>query len=110
MLEKGYKDTSKFIQLTQNWFNACNERGLRADERVEYLYDMHTFLLKDIKFNKFPSVICGQYIRGMPIQTWEAILQLISTQLYLYSLANNNTYNTRSVSTLASESFFADLK
>ena len=32
MLEKGYKDTSKFIQLTQNWFNACNERGLRADE------------------------------------------------------------------------------
>ena len=46
----------------------------------------------------------------MPIQTWEAILQLISTRLYLYSLANNNTYNTRSVSTLASESFFADLK
>ena len=110
MMEKGYKDTASFIQLMCNWFNACNERGLRADEWVEYLYDMHTFLLKGIKFNDFPSVLCDRYIRGMPVQTWEAIMQLISTRLYLYSMAHGNTYNTRSVSTLALESFFADLK
>ena len=110
MLEKGYKDTATFIQLMHNWFNACNEWRLRADEWVEYLYDMHTFLLKDIKFSDFPSVLCGRYIRGMPVQTWEAILQLTSTQLYLYSMAHDNIYNTRSVSTLASKSFFADLK
>ena len=47
---------------------------------------------------------------GMPVQTWEAIMQVISTRLYLYSMAHGNTYNTRSVLTLASESFFADLK
>ena len=42
----------------------------------------------------------------MPVQTWEAIIQVISTRLYLYSMAHGNTYNTRSVSTES----FADLK
>ena len=47
---------------------------------------------------------------GMPVQTLEAIMQVISTRLYLYSMAHGNTYNTTSVPTLASESCFADLK
>ena len=88
---------------------AMNE-DCRADECIEYLYDMHTFLMKGIKFKDFPSVLCYRYIHGMPVQTWEAIMQLISTRLYLYSMAHGNTYNTRSVLTVASESFFADLK
>ena len=45
----------------------------------------------------------------MPVQTFEAILQCISTCIFLYKFSIENNYNTRSVSTLANESFFSDL-
>ena len=45
----------------------------------------------------------------MPVQTFEAILQCISTRIFLYKFSIENNYNTRSVSTLANESFFSDL-
>ena len=45
----------------------------------------------------------------MPVQTFEAILQCISTRIFLYKFSVENNYNTRSVSTLANKSFFSDL-
>ena len=51
----------------------------------------------------------GRYIHGMTWQTFEALLQMISTRITLYSFAADATYNARSVSTLANESFFSDL-
>ena len=51
----------------------------------------------------------GRYIHSMTWQTFEALLQMISTRITLYSFAADATYNARSVSTLANESFFSDL-
>ena len=45
----------------------------------------------------------------MPIQTYEAILENISTRIYLYRIALGGVYNSHSVSTLANESFFSDV-
>ena len=54
MLSKGYAETAHFIQLIRNWFRACNERGIKADERVEYWYDTHEFLTRGVDFKQFP--------------------------------------------------------
>ena len=45
----------------------------------------------------------------MPIHTFEALLQNITTHIQLYSFAVSHTYNPRSISTLTNESFFSDL-
>ena len=68
MLSKGYAETANLIKLIRNWFRACNERGIKADERVEYWYDIHEFLTRDIDFKQFSSKLCGHYVKGMPVQ------------------------------------------
>ena len=106
---KGHSESADFILLARKWFAACDRRGLRADLRVTWLYDMFTFLTKDINFNSFPFPLTGRYWKGVPIQTYEALLQNICTRIQLYTYANNRTYNCRAISTLANESFFSDL-
>ena len=38
MVSKGYSETAQFIEIIRNWFKACNKRGIRTDEQVEYWY------------------------------------------------------------------------
>ena len=110
MLSKGYAGTAHFIQLIRNWFRACNEQGIKADERVEYLYDTHEFLTRGLDFKMFPSQVCSHYVKGMPVQTFEALLQICSMHMYLYALAVDETNNFRGISTLQSEGYFSDIK
>ena len=46
----------------------------------------------------------------MPIQTFEALLQICLMRIYLYAAAVDDTYNSRVISTLPSESYFLDIK
>ena len=78
--------------------------------RVKYWYDTHEFFTRGVDFKQFPSPLCGLYVKGMPIQTFEALLQICSTHTYLYALAVDETYNCRGVSTLQLESYFSDVK
>ena len=105
MCNKGHNVTANFICIVRNWFIACDECGLKADEWVEYLYDMYHFLTTGIDFHKFPALCSGRHVTGMPIQTFEAILQNIATRITLYSLSSDGTYNTCSILTLANEFF-----
>ena len=109
MHENNFTDTANFIRLVRNWHDACNHRGLSADMRVLYLTEMHEFLTKGINFDAVPFQYPGRYIKGITWQTYEALLQMISTRIQLYTFAQDGTYNTRSVSTLSNESFFSDL-
>ena len=70
---------------------------------------MHEFLTRDINFDAVPFQYPGRYIKGLTWQTYEALLQLISTRIQLYQFAAEGTYNARAVSTLSNESFFSDL-
>ena len=105
----GFTDTANFVQLIRNWHDACNKRGIPADTRVRYLHDMHQFLTEGINFNAIPFQYPGRYIKGLTWQTFEALLQNISTRIQLYFFTSGGTYNSRAVSTLSNESFFADL-
>ena len=110
MLSKLYTETADFTQLIRNWFRTCNERGIKANVRVEYWYNTHEFLTRGVNFKQFPSPLCGHYVKGMPVQTFEALLQICSTHIYLYALAVDETYNSRGISTLQLESYFSDVK
>ena len=70
---------------------------------------MYEFLTRGINFTSVPFQFAGCYIRGMTWQTFEAILQNISTRIQLFRFAEGGSYNMWAVSTLANESFFADL-
>ena len=81
----------KFVQLVREWHSTCDTRGLRADVRVTLLYNMYCFLTQDIDFNRFPFPLTGRYWQGMPVQTYEALLQNICTRIQLYDIAHNDT-------------------
>ena len=97
MLSKWYAGTAHFIQLIRNWFRACNEQGIKANERVEYLCDTHEFLTRGLDFKQFPSQVCSCYVKGIPVQTFEALLQICSMCTYLHALAVDETYNSRCI-------------
>ena len=101
---------ANFIEIMRNWFCACNDQGTKADEHVEHWYNMHNYLTQDLEFNKFPSLFSHRYIKGMLIQTFKALLQICSMRIYLYAVAVDDTYNSRVISTLPSESYFLDMK
>ena len=68
---------------------------------------MHNYLTKNINFDKYPPP--STHVKGIPIVTYEGILQGISTRILLYKLAWNLTFDNRAITTLAIESFFASL-
>ena len=107
--QRGWHKSASFVRLVRNWYKACDMRGLPADTRVRALYELHAFLTDEIDFHKFPFPISGTHYKGMPLTTYEALLQNICTRIYLYSQAHGRTYNPRSVTTLSNESFFSDL-
>ena len=109
MESKGYNDTAGFVQLVRNRNRACNERGMAADKRVEHVYNIYCFLTDSIDFDEFPSISTQQYIWGMLIQTFEAMLHNVCTRIHLYGLAEGSTYNTCTVSTSVSESCNSDI-
>ena len=109
MRENGFNETANFIRLVRNWHDACNRHGLSADTRVCTLKEMHDFLTEGINFNAVPFQFPGCYVKGLTWQTFEAILQTISTCIELYYFTADGTYNARAVSTLSNESFFSDL-
>ena len=79
MHSAGFTGTANFVKLIRNWHEACNKCGLPADTRVAYLHNMHNFLTCGINFNAIPFQYLGQYIKGLTWQTFEALLQNIST-------------------------------
>ena len=103
MTNKGYTDTAYFIKLVKSWNQACDERGMAADERVEHMPNF-CYLTEGINFDTFPSVSTQRCIHGMPIQTFEDILHNISTCVSLSALAFGKNFNTRSIPTLVSDS------
>ena len=109
MQENKFEETANFIRIVCNWHEACNRRGLSADTRVTYLTEMHEFLSKGVNFDSVPFQYPGRYIKCITWQTYEALLQMISMRIQLYSFACNQSYNSRAVSTLSNESFFSDL-
>ena len=59
-----------------------------------------------VDWESFPPP--GRYVQGMPIQTYESIMQGISTRMQIFALSPTPV-SQRSISTLSIESFFSEL-
>ena len=103
----GRLSEATFVNRTRNWFNACDQRGMSVIDRLGKLTSMYQYLLSMNSFSEYPPPT--QYVWGIPIRTYEALLHTINTRFILYTCSVTGTYNTRSISTLAIESFFSDL-
>ena len=68
---------------------------------------MYIYVLSKHTFSTYPPP--KNYIGGIPIKIFEALLHCISMRFSLFCMSSTHSYNTRSISTLAVESFFSDL-
>ena len=80
---------------------------MEITDRIKYLNTMYEYMAGKCNFSDYPPPMT--HVQGSSIKTYEALLHTISTRLSLFGLSATNTYNTRSISTLAVESFFSDL-
>ena len=102
-----YVSEAKFVNLVWNWYKACDERGMAVNERLTNLYKMYEYLSSLMSMNHYPPM--KTHICGIPIRTYEALMQSISTRFTLFHLSSTHSYNARAISTLAVESFFLDM-
>ena len=95
-----------FVRLVRNWFQACDERGIDAYTRVKHLQEFSEFLADLVNWDDWPPPY--NYIQGMLVPTYEAIMQGITTRLQIFTLSNM-PINQCSISTIGIESFFSEL-
>ena len=49
-----YVSEANFVQLVQNWYKACDERGMAVNERLTNLYKMYEYLSSLMYLNHYP--------------------------------------------------------
>ena len=103
----GYLNEAFLVHTVRNWYNACNERGLTVETRLEYLLNMDKYLSE--QYIPKCYLMNLTHVNGLPYTTYQSVRHNICTRIQIYSLIKNKTYNHRAVSTLAVESFFSDL-
>ena len=100
-------DTADFVRLIRRWFNACHDRGISLHNRLQSLIDMHNYLTTFYDDCTYPPPTT--HIYGLPLQTFEMLLQATSLHIALYTLSSKHIFNHRAISTGEIESSFADL-
>ena len=103
----GYHSESKFVKLVRDWYDACDMRGMSVNDRLKKLNAMFKYLSNLMPLDHYPPQ--RTHVCGIPIRTYEALMQSISTRFTLFQLSSSKSYNARAISTLAVESFFSDL-
>ena len=103
----GFQSESNFVQLVRDWYNACDMRGMSVKDRLMKLNAMFKYLTNLMPLDHYPPQ--KTHVCGIPIRTYEALMQSISTRFTLFHLSSSKSYNARAISTLAVESFFSDL-
>ena len=106
LTKNGDEKEAKFVSLVRNWFEDCDEWGIDDYIRVKYLQDFSNFLAELVMWDDWPPPY--SYIQGMPVPTYEAIMQGISTRLQIFALSNM-PINQRSILTVGIESFFSEI-
>ena len=107
MCNNGDMKEAELVKNVQNWYSACNDRGIPVTDRLISLVAMNNYMLSFYKPRWFP--MSTTHVCGLPCITFQAILHNISTRIQLYSLSDKKTYNQWAVSTLAVETMFSVL-
>ena len=104
MRENGDMNEAKWCKLIREWYSAVDEAGISVSQRIHWMLEMRKHLLQFYHPGKFPPP--GAYMAGLPMAQFEGIMCNVDRRLQLYALANDGTYNHRSVSSLDSETMF----
>ena len=107
-LRKKVTMSSDFVRGIRDWYLACDARGYTPQQRIEMLQNFYDMLTENYPLEEFPPPT--GYVLGIPIVTYEAILQNTTLRIILYTMVKENTYCQRAISTLQVETFFGDLQ
>ena len=76
--------TTDFIGLLRRWFMASYGRGISLEYRLNWLVDMHEYMM-DL-YDPFDYPPPTTHIYHLPIQSFEMLLQAISACIFMYFL------------------------
>ncbi|CAC5368651.1 unnamed protein product [Mytilus coruscus] len=107
MRKLGFIREADFCKLIREWYEAEDESGISAVDRMKRRINLKSFLLEGVDFGRYPMY--GMYVKGFPKVQFEGFLQRIDTSLQLYSVVKNGSFNQRAISSLANETFFGEL-
>lgn len=107
MKKLNYYKEANFCMIIREWYEAEDDPGIHALDRMERRMRLKSFLLEDVDFGQYPMY--GMYIKGFPRIMYEGFLQRIDTTLQLYSIVKCEKFNQRSISSLVNETFFGEL-
>lgn len=102
-----YSAEKTFCRLIRQWFEAEDEPGLSANKRCESRLQLRKWLLDGYVSSTFPPPT--RYIKGIPIQTFEALVTHIERKVQIYPLCGGQ-YNTRAISSQQVENFFSTFR
>ena len=109
MRRNGDVQCANFCQDVRRWWIANDDPGISANARIGLRSQLRNRLLSGIDFISPTFPPPTSYIRGVPIQLWEALLVDIDSKCQLYALTRSGTFNVRAFSSMMGETFFSDL-
>ena len=60
-------EAARVVKIVREWYEACDERGLLAAQRVKQLHEISKLLLENMNFGHFPPP--GSNVQGVPLVT-----------------------------------------
>ena len=97
-----------FCEMIRQWFDAEDEPGIDAIERCRRRLVLRDWLLEEYNCSVFPPPT--RYVRGIPRQTFEALLTHIERKIQIYSFVPGKGYNVRSIGSQPVENFFSTFR
>ena len=101
---------ANFCKLIREWYEAVDEKGIKAKDRVIRLLNLREFLLDkcSTSLNRFPPP--GSHISSMPSGLFSGLLISCERLIQLYRISKSGTYNVRSIGSLDNETFFSSFR
>ena len=75
----GCLNEALLVRTVRNWYNACNERGLTVETRLEYLLDMDKYLSEQYIPKCYPMNLT--HVNGLPCTSYQSVRHNICTRI-----------------------------
>ena len=87
MADAGAKEEAELVALIREFWEAHDRRGLSAEERRRRLLALRTWLLSQVDMNDWLKNGVPGYVRGIPINTFEALIASAEAVVALQSFS-----------------------
>lgn len=93
MIENGDIEAASLCHDVRNWWSAEDDPGIAAMTRIEMRKGLRQRLLSHVNWNELPSPT--MFIKGWPIQLWEAIVANVDAKALLYGVCQNGQHKNK---------------